>query len=118
MAKINPGFPLPKEGSIDRNKTFVLISLELEIGFELARLRVIDDFFRLQLHQPLQEGRSIERGVYIDVPGDHLRSLQIGEKILQIIQLACFTYVIAHGLDRVVELNEAIRHGDMPCLYR
>jgi hypothetical protein len=53
MAKINPGFPLPKEGSIDRNKTFVRISLEVEIGFELARLRVIDNFFGLQLHQPL-----------------------------------------------------------------
>jgi hypothetical protein len=33
MAKKNPGFPLPKEGSIDRNKTFVRISLEVEIGF-------------------------------------------------------------------------------------
>jgi hypothetical protein len=41
MAKINPGFPLPKEGSIDRKKTFVRISLEVEIGFELARLRTI-----------------------------------------------------------------------------
>src|ERR1700730_19079999 len=112
MAKINPGFPLPKEGSIDRNKTFVRISLEVEIGFELARLRVIDDFFGLQLHQPLKEGCSIERGVYIDIPGDCLRSLQIVEKILQIIRLAVFTHMIAHGLDRVVELNEAMRHGD------
>jgi hypothetical protein len=70
---------------VQRYIAIIRIFLQLEIGFEFAGFSKIFNFARFQFHDTVQEGRSIQRSINIDISRFFLSGLPGFEKSLLIV---------------------------------